>query len=128
MRKVTVGEVIATVDSMKPNSFEEEQKKKWIEQVEITILEELVKACERKEESGEADYTDNETVLVIPVPYDDVYRYYVEAQIDYGNGEIDKYNNSMGMFNQAYETMSGWYIRNHMPLQKGKFNFGRIGR
>lgn len=126
MRKVTVGEVIAVVDNTKPNGFEEELKKKWIEQLEETIFEELVKNCEEDEEVNEkADYMENETVLRIPVPYDDVYRYYVEAQIDYGNGEIDKYNNSMGMFNQAYETMSGWYIRNHMPLQKGKFKFRR---
>lgn len=124
MKIVTIGEVIGTVDSMKPNSFDEKMKKKWLEQVELNIIEELVKACEH-EELKEKDYTENETELVIPAPYDDVYRFYVEAQIDYANGEIEKYNNSMGMFNQAYQTMTGWYIRSHMPLQKGRFYFGR---
>lgn len=59
-----------------------------------------------------------DTELIVPHPYDDVYRYWLEAQIDYANGEYAKYNNSMSMFNEAYSAFYRYYHKTHMP--KGK--------
>jgi hypothetical protein len=46
----------------------------------------------------------------------------MEAQIDYHNGEYDKYNNAIDMFTTAYEGYKNYYNRTHMPKGK-KFKF-----
>ena len=68
--------------------------------------------------TGYDDSTDMNTELLIPAPFDEVYLRWMEAQIDYHNGEYGKYNNSMDMFNTSYNAYQNEYNRTHMP--KGK--------
>ena len=49
---------------------------------------------------------------------------WLEAQIDYTNGEYEKYNNSIEMFNTAWTEYQNYYNRNHMPLGKKMNYFG----
>jgi hypothetical protein len=65
-------------------------------------------------------YTDSSLVktLIVEHPYDDIYIKWLEAQIDYANGEYGKYNNSIAMFNTAYEAYAKYYNRTHMPISK----------
>jgi hypothetical protein len=63
------------------------------------------------------------TVLLVPAPYDDVYLRWLEARIDYANGEYGKYNNSLTAYNDAYSLFERYYNRNNMPILKGKFKF-----
>lgn len=53
--------------------------------------------------------------LCVPSPYDELYLFWLEAQIDYQNGEIQKYNNSITAFNHAYSAFERYYNRTHMP-------------
>ena len=48
----------------------------------------------------------------------------MEAQVDYYNGEYEKYNNSMDMFNTAYNGYKNYYNRTHMPKGKKLKYFG----
>ena len=70
--------------------------------------------------SGYNEDTDLETVLLIPEPFDEAYLRWMEAQIHYHNGEYDKYNNAVVMFNTAFDAYKSDYTRNHMPLQSEK--------
>lgn len=65
-------------------------------------------------------YTDSSLMaeMLVPAPYDDIYIKWLEAQIDYANGEYAKYNNSISMYNAAYDAYAKWYNRTHMPIQK----------
>ena len=36
-----------------------------------------------------------DTVLTVEPPFDEMYRHFVEAQIHYANGEMDRYNNAV---------------------------------
>ena len=71
---------------------------------------------------GYDDSTDIQTELLITAPYDNAYLLWMEAKIDYYNGEYDKYNNAMEMFYTAYEGFQRHYNRTHMPKGK-KFKF-----
>ena len=63
---------------------------------------------------GEAD---PDTVLLVPYPYDeDIYNYFLQSQIDKENGEMAKYNQSVVLYNNAYQTFWNWYNRTHVPL------------
>ena len=59
--------------------------------------------------------TDLNAELIAPAPYDDLYLRWLEAQIDYANGEYGKYNNAITMYNSAYAEFANHYNRHHMP-------------
>ena len=70
--------------------------------------------------SGYNKDTPLNTVLLVPAPYDEVYLRWMEAQIDYHNGEYDKFNNSIVMYNTAFDNYQKCYIRTHKPVQTGR--------
>ena len=76
---------------------------------------------------GYDDKTPMDTELLVPEPFDEIYPLWLEARIDYANGEYDKYNNSILMYNAAYDAYANYYNRNNMPLgvKKNCFSFGR---
>ena len=61
--------------------------------------------------------SDPGTVLIVPDPYSMVYIYWLMSKIDIQNQEDGRYNVDRAHFENAYETMSDWYTRNHMPIQ-----------
>lgn len=60
----------------------------------------------------------DKTELILPDEHADIYIYYLQAQVDYFNGETARYNNSMNMFNTALAAFMDEYNRTHMPLQR----------
>lgn len=124
---MTVSEAVAFVDKMKPNKFSPEEKFRWLTDIDGMIVRELIETHEDNPLTGEfLGYMvgrDEDAVLIAPAPYDQLYRWYLESQIDLGNMEIAKYNNSKSLFNQAYLTFTDHYNRTHMPMQRGGFRF-----
>lgn len=68
--------------------------------------------------SGYSTETDPGTELLAPFPYDEVYLYWLASKVDFQNLEMDKYNNDRIMFNTAWNELSDWYTRTHMPKQR----------
>ena len=115
---MTIIEIITDVDALKPNGLGQPYKVQWLSQLDARIKHDIIDTHEGGEEVSFNGYnaeTPIGTELLVPHPYDDVYRYWLEAQIDYVNGEYTKYNNSMSMFNEAYSAYERHYNRTHMP-------------
>ena len=117
---MTIIEMITEVDTLHPNGYDQRNKVAWLSNLDGRIKEEIIDIHEGGEGVTFKGYTeeDLDTELIVPAPYDEVYRYWLEAQIDYANGEYNKYNNSMTMFNVAYSAYERYYHKTHMP--KGK--------
>ena len=117
---MTIIEKITEVDVLHPNGFDQNNKIAWLSNLDGRIKEEIIDTHEGGDGVIFKGYTpdDTNTELIVPAPYDELYRYWLEAQIDYANGEYTKYNNSMAMFNTAYSAYERYYNRTHMP--KGK--------
>lgn len=116
---MTIIEAITYADEIKPNSYTQPDKIKWLSQVDGTVKKEIInthEGAESVEFSGYDDNTPLDTELLIPHPYDEAYIRFIEAQIDYLNSEIARYNNSMAMYNTAYASFERFYNRTHMPL------------
>ena len=58
--------------------------------------------------------------LLAPAPYDGLYRHYVEAQIHYANGELERYNNAMALWNNGLMTLRDHWCRGHMPRRQAR--------
>ena len=116
---MTLGEAISRLDELKPNGFSRGQKIFWLSALDATVKKEIIDSHEGGGDMGFAPYDEgsaDETVLLVPAPYDEVYLRYLEAQIDYSNGEYDRFNNSNAMYAAAYTAFSRAYNRSHMPI------------
>lgn len=124
---MTAGAVITLVDKTKHNLFSTEQKFKWLSDLDGMIVREVLDTHEdsplMRPFEGYTPEKDWNAELIVPAPYDSLYRWYLESQIDLANMEITKYNNSKAMFNQAYLTFTDYYNRTHMPKPSGGFRF-----
>lgn len=122
---MTIMEAIYQVDAVKPNSYSQVEKIKWLSTLDGVIKSEIIDTHEDGEDvvyNGYNENTEITTPLLVPAPYDVVYIRWLEAQIDYANGEYGKYNNSLTAYNDAYTLYNRYYNRNHMPKGK-KFKF-----
>ena len=124
---MTVIEAIMQLDKARHNQFSAAEKFRWLSNIDGLICREILDTHEDSPMTeGFKGYTegmDENTVLIAPFPYDVLYRWYLESQVDLGNMEITKYNNSRDMFNNAYLAYTDWYNRTHMPKQAGGFRF-----
>ena len=116
---MTLGEAISRLDELKPNGFSRGQKIFWLSALDATVKKEIIDSHEGGGDMGFVPYDEgsaDDTALLVPAPYDEVYLRYLEAQIDYSNGEYDRFNNSNAMYTAAYTAFSRAYNRSHMPI------------
>jgi hypothetical protein len=122
---MTIIEAINRINAVKPNSYDQSQKVKWLSALDGIVKKEIIDTHEGGEEvtfNGYTDETSLTTNLLVPAPYDEIYIRYLEMQIDYANGEYAKYNNSTDVYNEAYTAFKRYYNRTHMP-KGNKFKF-----
>lgn len=114
-------EAITKIDALKPNNYTTDNKVAWLSVLDGIIKEEIIDTHEGGEAitfNGYDVNTPNDTELLVPAPYDDIYVRWLEAQIDYSNADYGRYSNSMTMYNAAYSAYERYYNRKNMPLGK----------
>ncbi len=119
---MTIIEAINRLDALKHNTYTQSDKVEWLSRLDGMVKKHIIDTHEADEElifTGYDDTTDLQTELLVPSPHDEMYLRWMEAQVDYHNGEYGKYNNSVAMFNTAYEAYQSFYTRNHLPVAKG---------
>lgn len=120
---MTIIEAINKIDNQKFNGISQDQKIAWLSKLDNMVKTQIIDTHEGGEGvtfTGYDSDTDLHTELLMPATFDEVYLRWMEAQIDYCNGEIDKYNISITMFNTEFEAFATWYHRNHMPVSRGR--------
>lgn len=123
---MTLMDAIYRIDILKPNSYSQEEKIKWLSALDGTIKAEIIDTHEGGEKVVFSGYDVNTaltTELLVPHPYDELYIRWLETQIDYANGEYGKYNNSITMYNKAYSAYENYYNRTHLPISKDFTHF-----
>lgn len=116
---MTIAEAISIVDKLKPNQYAESFKINWLSKLDGQIFKEVFQthAGSPIESFDGYDADSQNTELLVPYPYDeDIYNYFLQAQIDKENGETAKYNQSITLYNNAFLTFQNWYNRTHLPL------------
>lgn len=114
-------DAINGIDSLKHNTYTKRDKVGWLSRLDAMVKKHIIDTHEGADEvtfTGYDDSTDLQAELLVPAPFDEMYLRWLEAQIDYTNGEYNKYNQSMLMFKAAYDGYANYYNRNHMPIGK----------
>lgn len=122
---MTIQDAIDQVNELKPNQVDDGQKVKWLEDLDRRIFVEIIKkhTGDGLPEDEPTDYADKDPdtyALLVPAPFDMIYRWYLEMQIDLANMEMDKYNNSAALYNNAWEEYARHVNREYMPVGRGK--------
>lgn len=130
---MNIRDVLDQVDTLKPNQFDEAQKIYWLSQLDRRVYLDVIETHEKDEDTpggfaGYAPDVDQDTELLVQEPFSDIYRWYLEAMIDLGNGEQGKYQNSMLLFNTAWADFARDYHRKHRPIGQRAMRFGAGGR
>ena len=111
---MTLSQVIQAVDEVKPNAFSNETKTAWLSEAEGMVQTQILLWA--SEEIITYDYgADKDAELLVQPPHDKLYPAYLEARIDYANGEYNKYQNTMQMFNEFFSEFMRWFALTYRP-------------
>lgn len=105
-------DAIARANELRLNAFTDEQKSRWIYELEVDVAEMM--GTELPEFT--IPYKND---LLMPERHEGVYVKYLIAMIDYYNNESKLYANDFEIFNEAMHEARSWWIRNNKPKPKG---------
>ena len=110
----TLKSVIEYVDEIKPNAFSDAAKTQWVNECEGLVQTEvlLVAGTELISYSYDAD---KDKELLVKHPHVKIYWAYLTAMIDFANGEYNKYQNTMQMFNAFFSEYMRWFALWYHP-------------
>ena len=115
---MTILEALTVVDKLKPNQYDTETKIMWLDILDRHISNDLILTHEMETpefEGYDGDTDIQNTTLLAPDDYRDVYRWWLEMQIDKANSELGKYNNDAVLYNSTYHELASYYNRTYMP-------------
>lgn len=75
--------------------------------------------------NGYDDYTNGETVLIVPSMFKDIYRFWLEKNVDINNREIGAANNAIAAFESTYEDYYTYINQNNRVTEESHIEFGR---
>lgn len=64
--------------------------------------------------------------LSVPIQYAALYEQWLMSQIDLADGEIDRYNTDVIVYNSQYTEYAAWYRRNNLPPQGDQVNSSEV--
>lgn len=116
---MTISEAISKLNYIKPNQYSQSQKVQWLSAIDGRIYRGILLHYENAPEefTGYNDETPTDTQLLVTEPFEALYEYWLQAQVDYSNREFASYNNSMAMFNQALSDFRNDYNQTHKHKQ-----------
>ena len=129
---MTAVELIVKLDKLKANDIDVDIKRTWLTNVFWQVVTEIIDKAEDAKPHSDYEMTTAsagskvvkmDTDLLVDEPYDELYVYYMMAQIDLAYDETDKYNKHMMLFNSAFQTFAKHYRRNHKPKGVKKFKY-----
>ncbi len=114
-----IREAIELADEVKPNAFSEKVKLGWLSDLEGRIAASvfLLAPVEIADHFTYHHPEDMDTELLVKPPYADIYELYLEAKIDEANGEYNKYQNTMQIYNEHYASFLRWFAGLYDPAQ-----------
>lgn len=111
-----INDALSRVDNLKPNDYSHDNKIGWLSELDLQVKTEILDTYEGAENitfSGYTEETSEETVLLVPEPFSEMYIHYLNAKIDYYNGEFKNHNTNITMFNTVFDNFRAYYSRTH---------------
>lgn len=112
----TIQKIISRVDENTPNAFSTETKVEWLAELDGRIAMDVFLMDIAEAEQFHYDpVADLNTELLVQFPHDRMYVLYLAAKIHAENGEYDRYQNVMALYNSSYNNFVRWFISVYEP-------------
>lgn len=113
-----VREVLATVDQLRPNAYTDEEKINMLNTIEGRVYTDIF----QKAEGFEGEFIpfkegQEERELAVPVPFTELYIFFLMSRIDFLNGDSGRYNDTMVLLQNAWDEYAAYYRENNKPKQ-----------
>lgn len=126
---MTIKEALDFIKAHKSQKYSDAQLIKWLNDLDTDIYQNII--CKHEYNEGETEIefdgydenTDEDTEMLVPVPYDNIYTFFLSAQISNLQHEMNFYNNDIGQYKTLRDEFYARYHQDHMPVQKGKFRY-----
>lgn len=118
---MTIKQLTDQLQMQKPHQYTDAEIAGWLSDIEGEIFATIIQTHANPDEITFAGFdalTPDTTELIAPNPYDRLYLYYLMMQVDLHNQELDKYNNSVRLFNEAFNAFAAFWNREYMPVQR----------
>ena len=115
---MTLKEAIVKFDTEKSNTIPDELKIGWLSSLDSSVFHTLVLTHETNENIAFSPYTtetSEDTVLIIPEPFTDIYFHYLAMKSDLYYSDINKYNVDLSLYSSLYLDFERYYNRKYMP-------------
>lgn len=112
----TIRSIIDRVNENKPNALSLSTMVAWVAELDgkIAIDIFLLDIVELPQFQYDPE-TDMDRELLVKFPHDDLYYYWLCAKIDAENGEYNKYQNTMQLYNASYDNFVQWFLTVYEP-------------
>lgn len=119
---MTVAEVIARADGLRPNSLDDMEKMRYVAGLERRLMRELGMTPDLPDPPGCAD-----AQLTADGGYEDIYIFYLCARIDLAHREYEGWNGMTVLFNALMEDFKKQKLRDKAPQPAGIKGIWRRG-
>lgn len=119
----TLGQIVAEVSRLRPSGYTGEEMTVWVNELEADIRRDIwLNAVP----VAPLDWAmDQQTPLILDGSWSGMYHAWLGAKIDFHNGEYDKYQNGMEMFNAHWRNYAAWYGNEHFANPQRRENVAR---
>ena len=108
---MTIDQAINALDSRQNNTFSRQEKISWLSQLDALICKEIL----GQEFAGYTTETDPQTQLQVGQPWEEIYLHFMQAKMDYWNGELTRYANGAAMYNSILTDFKNHHNRTNAP-------------
>ena len=118
---MTLREAISKFDRESKNNIPDEIKIDWISLLDSAIYTDIILTHEINTPvsfNGYTTQTEDNTVLLVPEPFSDIYLRFLTIKKDLYLSDISRYNNDVVLYTTAYRDFENHYNRNNMPIKK----------
>jgi hypothetical protein len=113
-----VRDILVEIDQTRPNAYTDGEKIKWLNNIEGRVYTDIL----QKAEGFDGEFIpfaegDEDRELVVPVPFTELYAFYLASRIDFYNGDSGRYNDTLVLLENAWDEYAAYYRENHKPRQ-----------
>lgn len=119
---MTISQAVTQLDAQRHNGYTPEQKRQWLTWLDGKVHRLVFQTHEGAvpDFSGYDLTTPGDTQLLIGAPFEEIYLYWLEAQVCYLDEEMSDYNAAISQYNRLFGVFLADYTQKHMPLAFGK--------
>lgn len=113
---MTIREIISQVDTNNPNAFDSKTKIRWISQLDGRIALDVMLMDIAETEQFRYRYPGAmDQQPLVGFPHDDLYELWLNVKIHAEQGETDRYQNALLLYNAAYKNYVRWFAHTYAP-------------